>query len=353
MVEVSVVVPIYNAGKKLDKCIKSILNQTFKDFELILVNDGSTDNSIKICRKYELKDSRVKVIDKENEGSIATRNLGIKKSIGNYITFVDADDYISLDAIEKLYKDVKEMDLDIVVCNTYKVIGDRAIIKQSNNSHYFSKNMIYEGDDIKDKLAEAYLHGHPFPASIHSKLYKKELLLNSGKYLDRIKFLGDDLYYNLEMFLKAKKVKVISEPLYYYRTGGFTSKYMPYHIYDIVNGYEIQKEVIEQYYMDTKEESYKGISIMLLNSLKTSLYNVNNSDLMEKEIKSLIESYVNNPSIIEASKDKGSIEYFDKQYLDAILNKNIGYLYKLGKEAKNKQKFKSILINLATKSNLF
>ena len=103
MVEVSVVVPIYNAGKKLDKCIKSILNQTFKDFELILVNDGSTDNSIKICRKYELRDSRVKVIDKENEGSIATRNLGIKKSIGNYITFVDADDYISLDAIEKLY----------------------------------------------------------------------------------------------------------------------------------------------------------------------------------------------------------------------------------------------------------
>ena len=92
---------------------------------------------------------------------------------------------------------------------------------------------------------------------------------------------------------------------------------------------------------------------MLLNSLKTSLYNVNNSDLMEKEIKSLIESYVNNPSIIEASKDKGSIEYFDKQYLDAILNKNIGYLYKLGKEAKNKKKFKSILINLATKSNLF
>ena len=212
MVEVSVVVPIYNAGKKLDKCIKSILNQTFKDFELILVNDGSTDNSIKICRKYELKDSRVKVIDKENEGSIATRNLGIKKSIGNYITFVDADDYISLDAIEKLYKDVKEMDLDIVVCNTYKVIGDRAIIKQSNNSHYFSKNMIYEGDDIKDKLAEAYLHGHPFPASIHSKLYKKELLLNSGKYLDRIKFLGDDLYYNLEMFLKAKQFPRVISP---------------------------------------------------------------------------------------------------------------------------------------------
>ena len=350
---ISIIIPVYNAEKYLAKSIESMLSQSLKEIELILVNDGSKDKSLAICEEYAKRDSRIIVINKKNEGACIARNTGISIAKGKYIQLVDADDYISLDAIEKLYKDVKEMDLDIVVCNTYKVIGDRAIIKQSNNSHYFSKNMIYEGDDIKDKLAEAYLHGHPFPASIHSKLYKKELLLNSGKYLDRIKFLGDDLYYNLEMFLKAKKVKVISEPLYYYRTGGFTSKYMPYHFYDIVNGYEIQKEVIEQYYMDTKEESYKGISIMLLNSLKTSLYNVNNSDLMEKEIKSLIESYVNNPSIIEASKDKGSIEYFDKQYLDAILNKNIGYLYKLGKEAKNKQKFKSILINLATKSNLF
>lgn len=353
MIEVSVVVPIYNAGKKLEKCIKSILNQTFTNFELILVNDGSTDNSINICKKYELKDNRVRVIDKKNEGSIATRNRGVMEASGDYIMFVDADDYIATTAIEKLYIDAKDKNLDIIVCNTYKVLGDRAIIKQINNSHYFKNDKIYEGNDIKDKLAEAYLHGHPFPASIHSKLYKRELLLSSGKYLDRIKFLGDDMYYNLEMFLKAKKVKVIREPLYYYRTGGFTSRYMPHHFYDIVNGYEIQKEVIEEYYIDTKAERYKGISIMLLNSLRTSLYNVINSNLKEKEIKELIQGYVSNSSIIEASKDKGSIEYFDKEYLDAILNKNIEYLYELGKTVKKKQKFKSTLINLATKLNLF
>lgn len=353
MIEVSVVVPIYNAGKKLEKCIKSILNQTFTNFELILVNDGSTDNSINICKKYELKDNRVRVIDKKNEGSIATRNRGVMEASGDYIMFVDADDYIATTAIEKLYIDAKDKNLDIIVCNTYKVLGDRAIIKQINNSHYFKNDKIYEGNDIKDKLAEAYLHGHPFPASIHSKLYKRELLLSSGKYLDRIKFLGDDMYYNLEMFLKAKKVKVIREPLYYYRTGGFTSRYMPHHFYDIVNGYEIQKEVIEEYYIDTKVERYKGISIMLLNSLRTSLYNVINSNLKEKEIKELIQEYVDNSSIIEASKDEGSIEYFDKEYLDAILNKNIDYLYELGKAVKKKQKFKSTLINLATKLNLF
>ena len=303
MIEVSVVVPIYNAGKKLEKCIKSILNQTFTNFELILVNDGSTDNSINICKKYELKDNRVRVIDKKNEGSIATRNRGVMEASGDYIMFVDADDYIATTAIEKLYIDAKDKDLDIIVCNTYKVLGDRAIIKQINNSHYFKNDKIYEGNDIKDKLAEAYLHGHPFPASIHSKLYKRELLLSSGKYLDRIKFLGDDMYYNLEMFLKAQKVKVIREPLYYYRTGGFTSRYMPHHFYDIVNGYEIQKEVIEEYYIDTKVERYKGISIMLLNSLRTSLYNVINSNLKEKRkqiilyINQVLEFYQCNNSI--------------------------------------------------------
>ena len=136
MIEVSVVVPIYNAGKKLEKCIKSILNQTFTNFELILVNDGSTDNSINICKKYELKDNRVRVIDKKNEGSIATRNRGVMEASGDYIMFVDADDYIATTAIEKLYIDAKDKDLDIIVCNTYKVLGDRAIIKQINNSEH-------------------------------------------------------------------------------------------------------------------------------------------------------------------------------------------------------------------------
>ena len=353
MVEVSVVVPIYNAGKKLKKCINSILNQTFVNFELILVNDGSIDNSINICNKYKKKDSRVIVIDKENEGSIATRSRGASHATGNYIMFVDADDYIDPTMIEKMYKDATKEDIDIIVCNTYKVLGDRAIIKQPNNSCYFKEDKIYEGESIKYELAEAYLHGHPFPASIHSKLYKKDLILSSGKYLEKIKFLGDDLYYNLEMFLKAKKVKVISSPLYYYRTGGFTSKYMPYHFFDIVNGYEIQKEVIEEHYTNKREESYRGISIMLLNSLKTSLYNIMNSKFTEEQIKELIKSFINNESIIEASKDKGSKEYFDREYLEAILNKNINYLYELGQNMKNKQQPKAKLISIATKLNIF
>ena len=128
---------------------------------------------------------------------------------------------------------------------------------------------------------------------------------------------------------------------------------MPYHFFDIVNGYEIQKEVIEEHYTKKREESYRGISIMLLNSLKTSLYNIMNSKFTEEQIKELIKSFINNESIIEASKDKGSKEYFDREYLEAILNKNINYLYELGQNMKNKQQPKAKLISIATKLNIF
>lgn len=352
MIKVSIIVPVYNPGNKLKKCIKSILNQSFKEFELILVNDGSTDNSLNICNKYAKKDKRIKVINKNNEGSIATRRRGLVESTGKFIMFVDADDWVHKDIVYRLYNESINNNCDITVCNSYKVIGDRAIIKQTNNSKYFARERIYEGTDIKDELAEAWLHGHPFPASIFAKLYRRELLIESGKYLAKINFLGEDLFYNLEMFLKANKIKVITEPLYYYRAGGFTSKYMSYHFDDIVNGYEIQKDVIEEFYLDTKQERYNGISIMLLNSFKTTLLNLMNSKKTEKEIKNYIDNYTKNINIIESTKNQGSINYFDKDYLIAIKNSDTDYLYNVGRDMYNKSKYRRKMINLISKLNI-
>lgn len=352
MSKISVVVPIYNPGKKLNKCIKSILNQTFTDFELILVNDGSTDRSLHICNKYKDKDSRIKVINKNNEGSILTRRRGIEESTSNYIMFVDADDWVDARILELLYKEIINNDVDIVACNSYKVLGDNAIIKRKNNSIYFEKDTLYEGENVKEKLTEAYLHGHPFPAGLVAKLYKKNLLLECGNYLNRIKFLGDDLYYNLEMFLKAKNVKVITDALYYYRVGGFTGRYMEHHFNDIANGYEIQKEVIEKYYLDTKQKRYDGISIMLLNSFKTSLSNIISSNLDKQDIYVNINKYVNNSSIKEAIHNDGAKKYFEKVFLNAIENKDIEFLYSLGKSLNKNLKKRQRIINIISKINI-
>ncbi|MBS4205798.1 glycosyltransferase family 2 protein [Lederbergia citrea] len=347
MSKVSVIVPIYNAGKTLDKCVKSILKQTFSDFELILVNDGSTDNSLSICKKYRQQDSRVIVIDKKNEGSVATRRKGVESSRSNYILFVDADDWIDRKMIEELYNETKN-NLDIIVCNTYKVLG-KGLIKQKNHSIYFKEDKIYNKEKVKKDLVVAYLHGHPFPAFLHGKLFKEELVRNSGKYLDRISFLGDDLFYNLEMFLKADRVKVIDKPLYYYRLGGLTSKYMPSLFDDMVNGFEIQKEVVDQYFQSTKEIEYNGICIMLLNTFKTCLYNLFISDLTKLEIKERIREYVNHCSVIESIHNTGSIRFFSKEYLNAINHNDIDYLYQLGEQQYIRSKPKRTFINTLSK----
>lgn len=353
MSKVSVIIPIYNPGKTLNKCIKSMLHQTFNDFELILINDGSTDNSLEICNKYSKIDSRIKVINKENEGSIATRRAGVEIAKGEYIMFSDADDWVDENIVEILYNEAIDNKCDIVVCNMCKVTSDKAIIKKVNNSLYFKENKIYKGNEIKEKVVPAYLHGHPFPSSNCAKLYRRNLILSCGKYLDRIEFLGDDLFYNLEIFLKADRVKLINQPLYYYRAGGFTSKYMPYHFSDIVNGYEIQKEVIEEYYKDTYQKHCNGISIMLLNSLKTSLSNIVNSNLDELKIKENIHAYTLNSSIIESIENEGSKRYFEKEFLDAIRENDVNYLYKLGKLLNNKYKIRKKIISIISKLNIF
>ena len=349
MSKVSVIIPIFNAGTKLHKCIKSVISQTFKEFELILVNDGSTDESLEICNLYKGKDSRIIVIDKENEGSIATRRRGVEAANNNYIMFVDADDWIDSQILEVLYKNAIETDSDITVCNTYKTLGGVLPIRRFVKNTYLESERVYSEDEIKKELVVAYLHGHPFPASLFAKLYKKELVSSSGKYLEKISFLGDDLYYNLEMLLKAKKVKTINKPMYYYRIGGITSKYMPHLFEDMINGYLIQKEVILEHYEETKELRFEGISIMLLNTFKTCLYNLVNSSYKDDKITMLIKEYVKHPVVLECIVNDGSKRYFSEEFLNAINNQDIDYLYTLGRTIYKKRMVKNAMIKAYSK----
>ncbi|NOU97333.1 glycosyltransferase [Paenibacillus sp. LMG 31456] len=351
MSRVSVVVPIYNAGngKRLDTCIQSILGQTFTDIELVLVNDGSTDNSLEICMKHQKGDKRIIIINKKNEGCIAARRTGVEASSSDYVMFVDADDWIDRRAVEILYNGCINNDADITVCNMYKVLGKGKLIKRENDRDYFNHNKIYNKEEIMRDLVTAYFYGHSFPSSLCAKLYQKELLLNSGKYLNRIHFLGEDLFYNLEILVKTNRVKVIDTPLYFYRVGGFTSKYMSYLFDDMVNGYQIQKEVINEYYLDTLQKQNDGISIMLLNTFKTCLCNIFNSKLSEAKIKDTITEYTSNDSVKECLNNEGSIRYFPEEYLNAIRNKDIEYLYKLGKGMYKKRRTKTIIMDIFSK----
>ena len=122
---ISIIVPIYNVGKYLPKCIESILNQTFKNFELILVNDGSTDNSGVVCDDYEKKDTRIKIIHKSNGGVSSARNAGLYVAKGEYIGFVDPDDYIDKNMYEKLYRLCIDNNSDIAICRFNREINGK------------------------------------------------------------------------------------------------------------------------------------------------------------------------------------------------------------------------------------
>lgn len=122
---ISIIIPVYNAEPFLDKTIQSILSQTYKNFQLILIDDGSKDNSLQICYRYQREDSRILVLSQENAGSSAARNYGLIKATGDYIMFVDADDCIEENMLEELVKIAKEKNPDIVMCGLYKNFYDK------------------------------------------------------------------------------------------------------------------------------------------------------------------------------------------------------------------------------------
>ena len=162
MVDISIIVPIYNASKYLKKCLDSLVNQTKKELEFILINDGSTDDSESIIKSYE--DDRIKYFKRSNHGIGKTRNFGINKSTGKYIMFLDSDDYLKTDACEVLYKRIEKEKLDLVVCDFYRVnsnvleekINDFKNTKLKDNPNLLLNinlapwNKIYRSDLLKD-----------------------------------------------------------------------------------------------------------------------------------------------------------------------------------------------------------
>ena len=124
---ISVVVPVYNAETFLDKCIQSIVNQTYKNIEVILLDDGSTDKSLDVCKNFAKTDKRIKVIHKKNSGAADSRNLGVQKAIGEYVTFVDSDDYIDQNMIAALYDNMKKYAAEVSICN-YQVVKANSFV---------------------------------------------------------------------------------------------------------------------------------------------------------------------------------------------------------------------------------
>ncbi len=212
----SIIIPVYNVEKYLNKCVDSVLNQTFTDFEVILVDDGSTDNCPAICDSYAEKDKRVKVIHKPNGGLINARKSGLEIADGNYIGFVDSDDWIEPEMYELFANMIKKYSPDMVLSDFYFDNGN-----ELTNSIQLFEQEFYDKSALKEKLYPKMLFsGTYYKFGVNpccwSKVYKKKLLKENLPLVDgRIK-MGEDAAFTYPCLIDAQSVATIKKPCYHY-----------------------------------------------------------------------------------------------------------------------------------------
>ena len=205
----SIVLPIYNVEKYLEECLKSIEKQSYSSFEVLCINDGSTDNSLEIASKFSLKDKRFKLFNQKNSGVSVARNRGIKEANGKYILFVDSDDWIEQDTLKKIHEDIQAHDSDIVVFG-----GDTFPRTKWIDDKLNTKNIIY-----KDNAIHALLQENGSIPFMCNKAYSKELLEKSDCKFSEELSLGEDQAFQFMIFPYAEKISFIDDKLYHYRQG--------------------------------------------------------------------------------------------------------------------------------------
>lgn len=255
---ISIIVPIYNMEQHLKKCISSIIAQTYQNIEIILINDGSTDKSKKICEDFANKDDRIKIINQKNKGVSGARNAGIDIAKGEYLGFIDPDDYISEDMYEILYNLITKYVADISMCSHYRVE------KNMNSCLYITEELEFYN---KDEALKALLIDKKIQNYSWDKLYKKDLFKNIrfplGKNYEDI----GTLFY---IFEKITKLVYINSPKYFYlrRESSITETRSETNLTDYINMSYVRNKYIEKHYPELEIYNSYNIVIAIINTFR-------------------------------------------------------------------------------------
>ncbi len=210
--KISVIIPVYNSELYISECIESLINQSLKECEFIFVNDGSIDKSSQIIEKYLKQDSRIKLINQENKGISIARNTGLDIATGEYIGFMDNDDFVKHDMYETLYNQAIKEDLDIVISKTILGRDGKYIIKDT----IFPIDKTYSQDFIQSKVITSLLKSDDLFA-VWNKIYKKKVIDENNIYFPNDRIIEEDNMFNLQAFNVASKVKFLDYSGYYFR----------------------------------------------------------------------------------------------------------------------------------------
>lgn len=291
---ISIIVPIYKVEKYIYKCLNTILNQTYKNLQIILVDDGSPDNCGKICDEYAKKDKRIQVIHKQNGGLSDARNVGIAEAKGEFIGFVDSDDYIETTMFEDLLNLVKENNADVAICNFYEVKDDNKIIKNNYNDVKIYDKMEILKEILLDKKIQSYAW---------NKLYKKDLF-NEVKYPVGKKY--EDIGTTFYLLENCEKVVVSGKPEYNYlnRKDSIVNNVTESTIIDYVTIVDERYDYIEKNYPELSKYNMYYLTNILLTAFndKNSIGNI--SKELEQKLK-----YIYN-KVIQIIEKNGN-EFFE------------------------------------------
>ncbi len=328
-VKVSIIIPVYNAEKTIEKCLESIINQKYENLEIILVNDGSTDNSKEILEQYKEKDSRIILINKENTGVSDTRNIGIEKATGDYIMFVDADDTVEKNILKRNLSIIDEKKIDVLKYNYHIVNSKKGIIKNQENYNKYADKILSENDieAFIDDLLESKFNGY-----VWTLIIKKSIIQNV-RFNTQIGMKEDLLFY-IELLNNVKSMYFLNENLYnHYENDASVCRSSKYYYRNFEDYVKVNKLLIDtlkeqNQYTSSREENITISTILGLESVFYKLcrqhkVNIEELDKMLDDINAnkIINSDVNLSEIKSQIKISIFLIRKKKKYVLIVFNK--------------------------------
>lgn len=301
---ISVVLPIYNVEKYLNRCVESIVNQTYSNLEIIMVDDGSKDSCASLCDEWALKDRRIKVIHKENAGLGMARNTGIDNATGDYICFFDSDDYIELDALEILYEEVMEHSPDLLLFGHYDIDRNgnvsNTIVPSTNGTKFFQVNIINEilPDLLRQGNSAAIAKN--LWMSAWSCLYSMEMIRKTGwRFISEREIISEDVYSLLELFPLVNSLSIIEKPLYNYceNAASLTHTFRNDRVSKILYFYTCSKKKCEE--LKYNEDIFKALAYPFIANIIAAQKMILKSDLDAKEKKEKLKDIINDAEVQE------------------------------------------------------
>lgn len=326
---ISVVIPVYNAAKYLQRCVASVLCQTYIDIECILVNDGSKDKSVQLCQSFAKKDSRIIVVNKENEGVDKTRFEGLKHASGEFVMFLDSDDWLEKDAVENLMKPMSQFEADVVVGqirNVYHVAF--LYLRDWRQKSLKNTNKLISHEEMMEDYYLSFFGINILPVSMCATLYRRSVINQAQLQPSGLGF-GEDLVFNMKLMPYVQRYYMIDKIVYNYRKErwGASPKYLDNWLKNARLLFDSKMQQIKELHYD---KAIKWQLIEYVNYMKTYVRNslLYDAKHIEKR-KNILREEFQVHGFAEKVQLLSTMEYKDQVLFDVIQNRDVDQLFVL------------------------